>query len=82
MSPPLTRNRRIGVVHASLALLAIAVIGKAVNVQIAQGDEWAAAARRQHFSAREVPAPRPARLAASRAHGCRVPARCRTFSVQ
>lgn len=58
MSPPLTRNRRIGVVHASLALLAIAVIGKAVHVQIAQGDEWAAAARRQHFSAREVPAPR------------------------
>jgi cell division protein FtsI (penicillin-binding protein 3) len=59
------RNRRIGIVHASLALLAVAVIGKAVHVQIVQGGQWAAAARRQHFSAREVPAPRGLILDAS-----------------
>ena len=59
------RNRRIGIVHASLALVACAVIGKAVHVQLVQGDDWAAAARRQHFSAREVPAPRGLILDAS-----------------
>jgi cell division protein FtsI (penicillin-binding protein 3) len=64
MSPP-PRNHRIGIVHASLALLAVAVVGKAVHVQLVQGDDWAAAARRQHFSAREVPAPRGLILDAS-----------------
>ena len=58
MNPANNRNRRIGIVHASLALLAFAVIGKAVHVQIVQGNDWSAAAQRQHFSAREVPAPR------------------------
>lgn len=67
MNPPHAnnRNRRIGIVHASLALLAVAVIGKAVHVQIVQGDDWSAAARRQHFSARDVPAPRGLILDAS-----------------
>ncbi len=59
------RNRRIGIVHASLALVACAVIGKAVHVQLVQGDDWAAAAHRQHFSNREVPAPRGLILDAS-----------------
>src|SRR5687768_1315021 len=59
------RNRRIGIVHASLALVACAVIGKAMHVQLVQGDDWAAAARRQHFSNREVPAPRGLILDAS-----------------
>jgi cell division protein FtsI (penicillin-binding protein 3) len=59
------RNRRIGIVHASLALLALAVIGKAVHVQLVQGRAWSEAAQRQHFSAREVPAPRGMILDAS-----------------
>ena len=59
------RNRRIGIVHASLALLAVAVIGKALQVQVMQGDYWAGQARRQHFSDREVPAPRGLILDAS-----------------
>jgi cell division protein FtsI (penicillin-binding protein 3) len=59
------RNRRIGIVHASLALLALAVLGKAVHVQLVQGNAWSRVAQRQHFSAREVPAPRGMILDAS-----------------
>src|SRR5688500_2068845 len=54
----MNRSRRIGIVHASLALLMLAVIGKAAHVQIIQGRAWSTMARRQHFTAREVPAPR------------------------
>ena len=64
-APPATRNPRIGLVHASLALLALAVIGKAVHVQLVQGGGWAAQARRQQFSSQEVPAPRGLILDAS-----------------
>ena len=59
------RNRRIGIVHAALALLALAVLGKAAHVQLIQGRAWSNLARRQHFSAREVPAPRGRILDAS-----------------
>jgi cell division protein FtsI (penicillin-binding protein 3) len=52
------RSRRIGIVHASLAVLMIAVIGKAAHVQLVQGRAWSSVARRQHFTAKEVPAPR------------------------
>lgn len=54
----MTRQRRIGLVHAALALLAIAVLWKSAQVQLLQGSAWAAVARRQHFSAAERPAPR------------------------
>ena len=54
----MNRSRRIGIVHTSLALLMLAVIGKAAHVQIVQGRAWSSLARRQHFSAKEVPAPR------------------------
>jgi cell division protein FtsI (penicillin-binding protein 3) len=56
----MNRNHRIGIVHAALALLMLAVLGKAVHVQLAQGRQWAEMARRQHFSDRAVPAPRGA----------------------
>jgi cell division protein FtsI (penicillin-binding protein 3) len=53
---------RIGLVHAALATLALAVIVKAAHVQLVQGRAWGRLAERQHFTAREVPAPRGAIL--------------------
>ena len=52
------RNRRIGIVHAALALLAVAVLLKAAHVQVVQGRAWSNLARRQHYAAKELPAPR------------------------
>ncbi len=52
------RNSRIGLLHLSLAALALAVIAKAGRVQLAQGRTWAAQARNQHFTSRTVPAQR------------------------
>lgn len=54
----MTRQRRIGLVHAALALLALGVLGKSAQVQLLQGRAWAELARRQHFTASERPAPR------------------------
>jgi cell division protein FtsI (penicillin-binding protein 3) len=59
------RNPRIGMVHAALALLALGVLAKAAHVQIVQGSAWTKLARRQHFAAKEVPAPRGPILDAS-----------------
>ena len=56
----MNRNHRIGIVHALLALLMLAVLGKAAHVQLAQGGLWAEAAKRQHFTAKSIPAPRGA----------------------
>ena len=61
----MTRNRRIGIVHAVLAALALSVLAKAAQVQLVQGQAWSERARRQHFTAREVPAPRGLILDAS-----------------
>jgi cell division protein FtsI (penicillin-binding protein 3) len=54
----MNRSRRIGIVHASLALLMLAVLAKAAHVQLVHGRAWAALAQRQQFTATEVPAPR------------------------
>ncbi|MEX2152205.1 MAG: penicillin-binding transpeptidase domain-containing protein [Gemmatimonadaceae bacterium] len=61
----MNRNRRIGIVHAALALLMLAVVGKAAHVQLVQGRAWSELAERQHFTAKEVPAPRGLILDAS-----------------
>jgi cell division protein FtsI (penicillin-binding protein 3) len=61
----MNRTRRIGIVHAALALLALAVLGKTAHVQLVQGRAWADLARRQHYTAKEVPAPRGIILDAS-----------------
>src|SRR5436190_3345990 len=61
----MTRNPRIGIVHAALAALALAVLAKAAHVQLVQGKAWSQAAVRQQFSAKEVPAPRGLILDAS-----------------
>lgn len=54
----MNRNRRIGVVHTALALLALAVLGKAAHVQLVQGRAWSDLAQRQHYTSTKVPAPR------------------------
>jgi len=54
------RLRRIGLVHAALAVLAVAVVAKAAHVQLVQGRTWGNMARRQQFAAHEIPAPRGA----------------------
>ena len=52
------KNSRIGIVHLTLAALALAVIAKAAQVQLVHGNAWAAQARVQHFTSRAVPARR------------------------
>jgi len=52
------RSRRIKIVHALLAVFALAVIGQAAHVQLLQGDTWRARAARQQLAPREMPAPR------------------------
>lgn len=61
----MTRNSRIGIIHAALALLALGVLVRAAHVQVVQGRAWSEAADRQHYTAREVPAPRGRILDAS-----------------
>src|SRR5437867_6491640 len=58
-------RRRIGIVHAGLAVLALAILAKAAHVQLVQGRAWSNLARRQHYTAATVPAPRGAILDAS-----------------
>ena len=59
------RSRRIGLVHAALALFALALIAKAAHVQLWQQGRWAARAARQQVAVREVPAARGEILDAS-----------------
>jgi cell division protein FtsI (penicillin-binding protein 3) len=61
----MTRQRRIGLVHAALALLALAVVAKSAHVQLVQGRAWSELAKRQHFTATQLPAPRGVILDAS-----------------
>lgn len=50
------KNSRVGIIHLTLAAFALAVIGKAVKVQLVDGGAWAAQARNQHFLHRDLPA--------------------------
>ncbi|HVX38834.1 MAG TPA: penicillin-binding transpeptidase domain-containing protein [Gemmatimonadaceae bacterium] len=52
------RSSRIGLTHATLALFGLAIIGKAVKVQVVDGSAWRARAERQQSTERVVPAPR------------------------
>jgi len=52
------RSKRIGLAHAMLALFAIAILYKAVRVQLIDGKTWRARAERQQSTAKTVPAPR------------------------
>ena len=49
---------RLGVVHIALALFFLAILAKAVKVQLVDGRAWRARASRQQMSRRDIPAPR------------------------
>lgn len=59
------RVSRIGLVHALLALFALALLGQAARVQVLNGRAWRARAERQQLADRAVPAPRGAILDAT-----------------
>ncbi len=58
----MSKPNRIGLVHMALAFLGLAVILKSAHVQLVQGRAWGKVADRQHFTSREIPAPRGAIL--------------------
>lgn len=51
-----TERTRIGVIHATLGIFAILLLGRAVQVQLFQHDEWAALALRQQVGGGILPA--------------------------
>ena len=54
----MTPRLRIRIVHVALAVFAVLLIGKAAQVQLFQGDDWANLAERQQVLASSLPAPR------------------------
>src|SRR5262245_36455630 len=52
------RSRRIGLAHSLLAVFAIAILAKAVQVQLVNGRNWRRRAERQQVVEQSVPAPR------------------------
>jgi cell division protein FtsI (penicillin-binding protein 3) len=52
------RSRRIGLSHLALAVFAVAILAKAVSVQLVHGGEWRRRAQSQQLATRNVPAPR------------------------
>jgi cell division protein FtsI (penicillin-binding protein 3) len=59
------RNRRIAIVHLVLAAFAAAIVARAAQVQVWQGEQWRKRAIRQHVAASDLPAPRGLILDAS-----------------
>lgn len=57
--------KRVAIVHAFLVLFAIALIGRAAKVQVVEGKDWVNRAKRQHFFAGALSAPRGEILDAS-----------------
>jgi cell division protein FtsI (penicillin-binding protein 3) len=56
---------RVAVVHAFFVLFAVALVARAAKVQVVDGDQWVARAKRQHFFAAAQSAPRGEILDAS-----------------
>jgi cell division protein FtsI (penicillin-binding protein 3) len=56
---------RVAIVHAFLVLFALALVARAAKVQVIEGKDWVARARRQHFFAGAMSAPRGEILDAS-----------------
>ena len=56
---------RVAVVHGVFVLFAIALIAQAAKVQVVDGQSWARKAKRQHFAASPLLAPRGEILAAN-----------------
>ena len=59
------RDKRIAIVHLVLVLFAAAIVARAAQVQVWQGDRWRQKATRQHVGASDLPAPRGLILDAS-----------------
>jgi cell division protein FtsI (penicillin-binding protein 3) len=57
--------KRAAIVHAFLVLFALALVARAAKVQVIEGKDWVARARRQHFFAGSMSAPRGEILDAS-----------------
>jgi cell division protein FtsI (penicillin-binding protein 3) len=57
--PRFTRSQ---VLHGALAAFAALLVIRSAQIQLWEGRDWAARARKQHYRAREVPAPRGALL--------------------
>src|SRR6266566_6642542 len=58
-------RKRVTIVHAFLILFALALVARAAKVQVIEGKDWVARARRQHFFAGSMSAPRGEILDAS-----------------
>jgi cell division protein FtsI (penicillin-binding protein 3) len=56
---------RVAVVHAFFIVFALALVARAAKVQVVDGDQWVARAKRQHFFAAAQSAPRGEILDAS-----------------
>jgi cell division protein FtsI (penicillin-binding protein 3) len=56
---------RVAVIHAFFVLFALALVARAAKVQVVDGDQWVARAKRQHFFAAAQSAPRGEILDAS-----------------
>ena len=61
----MTRPSRITIVHATLIVFALLLVGQAARVQLLEGETWAERARRQQFRTGEMVAPRGKILDAS-----------------
>ena len=58
-------RKRVAIVHAFFVLFAIALVARAAKVQVVEGKDWTARARRQHYFAGALSAPRGEILDAS-----------------
>ncbi len=58
-------RKRVAIVHAFLIFFALALVARAAKVQVIEGRDWVARARRQHFFAGSMSAPRGEILDAS-----------------
>jgi cell division protein FtsI (penicillin-binding protein 3) len=58
-------RKRVAIVHGFFVLFAIALVARAAKVQVVEGKDWTARARRQHYFAGALSAPRGEILDAS-----------------
>src|SRR2546423_4009804 len=61
----MTTGKRVAVIHGFVLVFAIALIARAAKVQVADGKQWVARAKRQHYVAAAQSAPRGEILDAS-----------------
>lgn len=54
----MTTSRRVAIIHGFFLLFALALTARAAKVQVADGKEWVARAKRQHYVASSLSAPR------------------------